>query len=667
MTLIKRFIAFFALAFVLLIGAALIMILSFDLNTLKPKIEELAAAQNMQLRMRGDITWSLWPTLALDLGETSLNSNKNEALASIHSISLRVAIAPLLKKQLEVDAVELVGLNLNYHVDEKGHSAWQDIASTNNTSETATKTTDNSSEFTFAAKELRIRDSVFSYSDATSELSAKLNLDQFILSNIGLDGRAIGFETRGQVDTSALAKQASFDATGEMSIEQKSERYSSLLKQLTIQAGTAQIQAQAEASIQQQNVELLKLSLNSNDLQNLLIELGFLSKDQLPAHAAKQFHSDIVISNNLQSISATAKLDNTDINMALQLSEQSPKTAVTLKVGRINLENYISNTASSNAESTTAEEKTATPLPLKMLRSLDGKFDLHIEEILWQQQKAAKLQSNITARDGIIKLKTFNLLLNNSPITVTGQANAQTNKLKTNVDANIHKLQLSPLLKTFADIEQISGAFDLNLHAESSGATDQELLEQLNAKIQGSSEQLQLSPINIVRSLCEGVAALQGKSLPQQNWDTFSIFDKTKFDATLANGTLELTQFNAGINELRAAANGSYQLANGKFDLPMHLRLDKAARVVEACAELSDSWHDQVLPLRCKGQLEKLGPTSCGLDKDWLKQKAKANFEREKDKQVDKAEEKLGKETEKLLKKHLDDDDINKLKSLLKK
>ncbi|MAT52437.1 MAG: AsmA family protein, partial [Porticoccaceae bacterium] len=60
----------------LLAAAALLAYLTIavDPNDYRPQIEEAAQKQGVSLELKGELGWSLWPRLAIDVGETQFES-----------------------------------------------------------------------------------------------------------------------------------------------------------------------------------------------------------------------------------------------------------------------------------------------------------------------------------------------------------------------------------------------------------------------------------------------------------------------------------------------------------------------------------------------------------------------------------------------------------------
>jgi AsmA protein len=102
----------------------------FDPNDYKDEIRQLARDKaNVELTLNGDIGWSLFPWLGLELHEASVAtlSNPTQPFADLQMLGLSVRVLPLLRREVQMSDVRVEGLNLSLARDENGHGNWEDI------------------------------------------------------------------------------------------------------------------------------------------------------------------------------------------------------------------------------------------------------------------------------------------------------------------------------------------------------------------------------------------------------------------------------------------------------------------------------------------------------------------------------------------------------------
>ena len=118
---------------VLVLAVAALAAIPFvvDPNDYKDEIAtQVEKATGRQLSIQGDIGLSVFPWVALELGQLSLSNASGfqaDSFAQVNSAQIRIKLLPLLKKELEMDTIVLDGLVLNLETDKDGNTNWQDL------------------------------------------------------------------------------------------------------------------------------------------------------------------------------------------------------------------------------------------------------------------------------------------------------------------------------------------------------------------------------------------------------------------------------------------------------------------------------------------------------------------------------------------------------------
>ena len=116
----------------LLLIVALLFALThlFDPNDYKDEIRQLARDKaNLELTLNGDIGWSLFPWLGLELTDATLASadTPDKPFADLRLLGLSVRVLPLLRKEVQMSDIRIDGLNLDLQRDAKGHGNWEGV------------------------------------------------------------------------------------------------------------------------------------------------------------------------------------------------------------------------------------------------------------------------------------------------------------------------------------------------------------------------------------------------------------------------------------------------------------------------------------------------------------------------------------------------------------
>ncbi|MGF6327521.1 AsmA protein [Pseudomonas sp. BS3782 TE3695] len=102
----------------------------FDPNDYKDEIRQIARDKaHIELTLNGDIGWSLFPWLGLELHEASVATlaKPAEPFADLQMLGLSVRVIPLLRREVQMSDVRVEGLNLRLNRDKNGHGNWEDI------------------------------------------------------------------------------------------------------------------------------------------------------------------------------------------------------------------------------------------------------------------------------------------------------------------------------------------------------------------------------------------------------------------------------------------------------------------------------------------------------------------------------------------------------------
>ncbi|SEN36010.1 AsmA protein [Pseudomonas sp. ok272] len=102
----------------------------FDPNDYKEEIRQIARDKaHIELTLNGDIGWSLFPWLGLELHEASVATlaNPTAPFADLQMLGLSVRVLPLLRREVQMSDVRVEGLNLRLSRDKDGHGNWEDI------------------------------------------------------------------------------------------------------------------------------------------------------------------------------------------------------------------------------------------------------------------------------------------------------------------------------------------------------------------------------------------------------------------------------------------------------------------------------------------------------------------------------------------------------------
>jgi hypothetical protein len=313
------------------------------------------------------------------------------------------------------------------------------------------------------------------------------------------------------------------------------------------------------------------------------------------------------------------------------------------------LNDYLPPEVEKNGPASAEPDAPPQPLPLEALRDLNLQAKVAFEKLMYKGLPMNQPQLQVSANNGLLKLETLSLQTADGTVSGEGQLDARGAEAQLQMTLQSQGVNLGTLLQTFADLDKVTGKVSATAVVTSHGATDKALQDNLVVEASAESEELQVTPINIEEQFCRALSILQQQTLPENiEWPDMTRLEPVKMQIRYADHTLNLQQLNATIANLLSAASGSFNLETGKFNVPFSLSLGEFANKVESCLPIEEKWRKRALPIRCKGSLDDIGPTTCLPDtklltelvKDRVKGEAREKLEAEKDRLENKLEDK---------------------------
>ena len=651
MKAIKRSVIILLAMVILPTLAIVVLILTIDPNRLKPVLENAVAQKGLTLKMHGDIGWQLYPKLGLSIGEIELrHSQTQELMTSVKQVSAAVQLKPLLERKLVVQGLGLSGLEFYYTIESDGSSAWDVLSSADSQSAPVehepTKSDQAPPELSIA--KVRISNSKLQYHDKAVEQKTSLDIEHLNLDDISLNGQSFPIDLLLKIEASGQpALQAGLKTKVSISLEAQTFTLSASPIELKVggqplvvkassdlfwgdpirAAGELQVQPFALPALLQALAIKPPKTANSNALKRVSLGLSYQLEGE-----------DLKLSN------VKAQVDDFVLSGAVNIASFSqPAIDVQLSGTTINLDDYLPPPSENDAPTPPATQSSPTPLPIKMLRDLNVNTRFNIEQIEYSGLQLQDNKLRLVARDGVIKLSELSSTVSDGKLTANGELDASKRipTLTANIDTD--GVDLGKLLKTFVEFDQLEGEISSEFTVSSTGQTDQALIENVQVKGALQSQDLKLKPLNLEQQFCKVVALLQQEALPKNEWAEQTRFEPIKLDFSFAENILDLSSLNASIAKMVSTASGSFNLSSGDFNFPTYLSIGDFAGDIEGCLPIKKRWREQKLPLRCKGNLDSIGVTTCLPDtrqiEDLLKAKLKATLDEKVDAERARAEQ----------------------------
>jgi AsmA protein len=663
----------------LVLIAGVVFVATLDPNRLKPIIIDAALQQGITANLAGDLSWRFYPNLALEVRGLDLtNTATQQMLASVQVAGLSVALKPLLKRQIEVNGIEVEGIQLNYWLDAEEQSNWPKPEASK-TLPAATPASNPTKLPELNISSLTVSDLAVDYRDASGAavVISGLNLSA---QEVNLQGRHFPLRIDGQIKYADLPL-LTLDSKGVLAVnlDKQQAKLENLVIELLLgsqKSSEAQGNLEGTFSTDVSWAEPLTatttVALATANLRTLLSQLGVVLPTTQNANAFKTFtlNSRLLLAGNSLVLEDTVvKMDRTTLRAKASVKNfDTPKIIGSVAIDTIAVDSYLP--PSSPQDPQEAAASAPTPLPLDEIRKLDLAVDLSLDEVLMNAISAKSIKAKLVARDGQVILKPFDLKVANGQIGMQLSFDARQPVAQLNGVLTTEGISLDMLLVQLKQDAFVAGALNSQVKFTSKGKTDQDLINNMVAEIEADSAQIKLNEINIEKHFCDAVNLLTGTVANDYVWPTYSELSPLKLQATYANNKVQLKSLNADIQKLQASSYGEIDLNTGEFRFPLDVRLADFATGLEGCLLVDEKWRNRDVPLRCKGNLANIGAKTCLPDGPRITEKIKNKAKQELAQEVDKAKEKIvdkaQKETDRFLEKHTKDEDVQKIKDNLK-
>jgi AsmA protein len=643
--MIKILLALAGALVLLLVLAAVVLPLVYDKQDLKQAIAgEVGKQTGRELRIDGALQFSVFPWLAVEVGDLSLSDATgfgDQPMAHIGKARVGVALLPLFSKQLVADEITLDGVQLFLAVDGRGRNNWDDLARQGDvdTAETATE----SQAGPFASRRiagLNVLNAQVEYQDAQAGTHYRLSDVSVHTGALG-DSQPVALElemllqdlvggTRLDVDLAATARidlEAESYALDDVELSLtplagdgaagppgassaviiRTPRLEANLAAQTLAADTISASLaglQAEGALQARKI------LDQPSFEGTLRIAEFSPRKVLQALAMQSpATTDPDVLQKAQ-LSATVKGDSKQLalnDLRLELDQSlfsgtlsvrhfdRPGIRFDCSVDAIDLDRYLAPAADQGATSTDVA------MPEKELRGLDLQGTLRV---------AALQLAGVKFSDAVVGINLGDGKLHISPLTagfydgrysgdVTLDSSGAVPQLS--LDEKIDSITFQRLVADITANENLSGTAHGHVRLTGSGATSSAVLGSLQGDLGLTLDEGALEGVNIWHELKRGYALYKGLPSPAPEPER-TVFSHLQIDAVVDQGVVTTRELIGELPFLALRGNGHVDLAKSVLDL----RLTATVRNTPELSgdPLAADLKGRQLPFKVSGPLE---------------------------------------------------------------
>lgn len=614
--LLKLFGWLLGILIVLILSAVILLPLFIDPNEHKDRIvAEVKEATGRDLSITGNIGLSVFPWLGLELNGLSLSNApgfQETQFASVERAKVRVKLLPLVFQQtLEVDTVQILGLDLNLAKSKTGVTNWDDLTGKEAgkaEGEEAVDSHQGAGMLGYTIGGVAIKDAHVVWDDqSTSErYEVKgLNLETGELT----PGKAVDVNLALELQSRQPAMQAKLALSGALNADPDKQQASlqGLLLELDLQGEglpTKGVKAQLKSDLRVDHaagtLELDNLVITSGAIvlqgdlhgSEILTAPEFAGSLKLAPFSLRKWMAELEIpvpetadASVLQKFGLSANL-NADKNhvsfdkIALVLDDTNvkgdfevlypttPSYRFNLDLDEIDLDRYLPppSEASATAQGSGKPGKEEPLFPVETLKKINAEGRLHLNRLTVQKIRAEAVEVKLSAKNGHWKMNEEVGRFYDGLIKGALVLDVRGKQPQVKIEQQASRILVGPLLMSLAETDKLEGSGNLNINLSSAGQTVSQLKRSLNGSLDFNFRDGTVKGFNLAKMIRDAKAKISGEPVAISQMPPQTDFSEMSGSAVIQNGVMNNQDLLAKSPYLRVDGSGKVNLVMENLD-----------------------------------------------------------------------------------------------------
>ena len=628
------------------IVASVALFIFFDPNDFRQEISDgVKEATGRDLVIEGDLSLSIFPWLAIEVGRTELGNAdgfSDQPFLSFDSARLSVRMLPLiLQQQTTVGTATLDGLIVNLEVATDGSTNWDDFTDVESSSDAGeVETYGEPTEVDFAS--IRVSDANVSYADAqtgstysmtnlsfgTGEIASDEPIDIDAEFDFSVAPGEIGghLEIRSTITMAEDATQISVEGLNisgilrgiteestEFNFDSRAIQINTTEQRITLGemdisvlglSMSADIEPFSYAGAIQPKAELRVAEFSLKDLMRALDIEPPVTADP-NALSRVSFNAKAALGENELSLDEmTLELDDSTMvgSMSLPMSE-SGTLRFDLNVDAINLDGYMAPTEEGIGAAET-EDSGDIEIPVDMIRALNASGSFKIDRALLSGMEFTNLQLGLNSANGRLRLYPLSAELYDGTYSGDVQIDAATDIPSISVNEKISGVNLASLAKSMFDQENITGLINGNFVLSGRGQSLSEIRQDLDGNMAFELVDGAWEGTDVWHELRAARAMFRQEPAPEPRLPARTEFTTVRASGTVTDGIFENNDLLAELPFLQLTGSGIVDLPAAQINYSVQARvLERPEFASTVSAEELADFTAASIPLKITGPL----------------------------------------------------------------
>lgn len=644
--IVKYLLGFVGAFVVIFILAAVALTLFFDANDFREEISTAVEKETgRELAIAGDISLSVFPWLAVEVGNTRLGDAPgfgDEPFAEFDSARFGVRLIPILFSQkVVVGTANIDGLQLNLKIDARGNSNWADLVPDETSAEDSGAAADPASA-DIDISGFDISNSTVRYRNAESDETILIEELNVSIGRFAVDGTPVPisggltFDVQpanmaGNVDVQAAL---GFDAAsgiatlGDLVVDGRVAGVASIPTALRISsAGIEVATAESAVTVQPVEVELLdmriaadvqpftyderitpvaKISIDAFSPRNLMR----LFDVEAPVTADPDALSRVIVDATAQLTTTavelrdlTIKLDDTTFTGSLSVPRSTTDAyQIDLSGDAIDLARYMEPATDGNAAS--ASDEVPVEIPVDLIKPLNARGKLRLAKADLSGIVLTDMALTLNSSNGQMRLYPISAKLFGGAYSGDVSINVAGAQPVLSVNERIENVNLANLAQAMFEQENVTGLISGNFKLSGRGETMTAIQRDLAGNMAFELKDGSYEGTDIWWELRRARALLKQQEPPQPTLPARTRFSKVSATGVVSKGVMQNNDLAADLPFLRMRGSGSVDLAAATVNYGLTATvLERPEFLDDASEEELEEFSKAVIPLKITGPL----------------------------------------------------------------
>lgn len=589
--------------------AAIAVFLFFDPNDFREDIARAVKdSVGRELIIDGDISLDLFPSIAIDVGSTSLGNAPgfgDEPMARFDRARLRVKLMPLLlRREIEVGTAEVEALVLNLQVNTRGTGNWEGLVPADEQDSTDEAT---QAQAAIDISGFEIRRATIRYRNAASGDSYTLSETQLSVGRVtgtdtlNVDGLSVEGTLEGVADIPSKFK---FETDG---VEVQMAQQVVSLQPLHLNVFGIDIDAQIEPFSYANDVEpSATVHIDAFSPKSLMQVFGV----DAPQTADIAALSSISIDARAQFTAAS--VDLTDLRITLDDSTLTGTLSVPLSssgsyrfdllVDAIELDRYMEPSAA--ADSVARDDSAPLEIPVDLIKPLHARGKLRITTATFAGLVFENVELGLNAADGRMRLNPITADFYGGNYHGDVRIDVSVATPVVSVNEKLDSVDIAGLAKAMFDQDNITGTMNAAFQLTGRGDDTSQMQRNLSGKMSFELKDGTFEGTDVWYELRRARALIKGSAAPQAVLPSRTPFNSVSATGVVTGGVMRNNDLYVELPFMQLKGTGQVDLVAAT------VAYDLVARVFDRPELLQDVSEDELndftraeIPLKVSGSL----------------------------------------------------------------